>query len=106
VPAATGEPITVYYPVPYASPPNLEIHDSFHNCRILEQRADGFRIVQDNPVLTFTWTARGVKSAPAAQPVAPASVAVLPAAPASVPAPVLPPPSNEPVPVIPANYNR
>src|SRR4051794_11762621 len=35
---AHGAPVTVYYPAPYASPPNLELHDPFHKCKILEQR--------------------------------------------------------------------
>src|SRR4051794_30240485 len=51
----------VYYPVPYGSPPNLELDaDLFHRCEVVEQRADRFRV--RNPTLlphTINWTARG-----------------------------------------------
>jgi hypothetical protein len=86
-----GTPMTVYYPVPYASPPNLEIHDHFKRYIILEQRADCFRIVQDMPGLPVEWTARGVR--------APSLTTVGPAVQAPVfPGPNIPP---EPLPVAP-----
>lgn len=60
-----GEIREVYYPVPYPSPPNLEIDDSFHHYTILEQKADHFRIRNDNGSWHVTWTARGVRVPPA-----------------------------------------
>jgi hypothetical protein len=58
-----GGPVTVYYPVPYASPPNLELHDPFHRCKILEQRPDCFVVVMDGPgIPSVDWTARGVRT--------------------------------------------
>lgn len=64
-----GEEITVYYPVPYASPPNLVIRDPGGVCRVVEQKADCFRIV-NSASLTMgpydvVWTARGVHASPA-----------------------------------------
>jgi hypothetical protein len=61
----------VYYPVAFASPPNLEIEDDglFQRCEIIEQRADRFRVW--NPTFlsrSLSWTARGVQCAPAVPP--------------------------------------
>ncbi len=90
----TGEPVTVYYPVPYASPPNLEIQDPLNKCHIIDQRADCFRIVQDGPgMLNVNWTARGVKS-----------ISPSPALP--TPAIAAQPPANEPTPVVPTGFSR
>jgi hypothetical protein len=89
--------VTVYYPVPYASPPNLEIHDQARNFSLLEQRADCFRIVQVSPGLpNVDWTARGVRS--------PATIAPS----TSDPAPSVPPATvpQEPLPVTGTNPNR
>jgi hypothetical protein len=68
VPARSEQ--VVYYPVPYASPPNLELDadlaDLFRRCEVVEQRPDRFRV--RNPTLfphTIGWTARGVRCAPA-----------------------------------------
>ncbi len=89
-----GEPVTVYYPVPFASPPNLEIRDQPNKCKIIDQRADCFRIVQDGPgVPPVHWTARGVTV-----PASPVTVT-----PAVVATPVQP---NEPQPVVPAGFGR
>jgi hypothetical protein len=69
-----GGPVTVYYPVPYSSPPNLEIHDPFHRCKVLEQRPDCFVVAMDGPgIPSVDWTARGVRS--------PAPATTLPATP-------------------------
>jgi hypothetical protein len=88
-----GAPFMVYYPVPYASPPNLELHDPFHRCKILEQRADGFMVAMDGPSIpSVDWTARGVRTP------APGSVA-----PAVAAAPVQ---SSEPQPIVPTVLAR
>lgn len=55
-----GQELTVYYPKPYASPPNLELDNSSQNCKIIEQRADHFRVRNDGTTLEVKWTARGV----------------------------------------------
>ena len=90
----TGEPITIYYPVPYASPPNLELREPLNKCRITAQRADSFRIVPDSPgMLDPNWTARGVKS------ISPTPILPVPAIVAQAPA-------NEPAPVVPTGFSR
>ena len=53
----------VYYPIPYASPPNLELDDPLHACEIVEQKADHFR-VRINGVAgsaAVKWNASGVR---------------------------------------------
>ncbi|CAN5570456.1 hypothetical protein BH10PLA2_BH10PLA2_39330 [soil metagenome] len=92
--SGNGEPVTVYYPVPFASPPNLEIRDQFNKCRIIEQRADSFKVVQDGPIPpSVHWTARGVTTSVAAPGITPTVVT------ASAPA-------NEAQPVVPASFGR
>jgi hypothetical protein len=49
----------VFYPVPYISPPNLVVHDSFSCVMVTEQKPDRFRVKANGPV-DFTWKARGV----------------------------------------------
>jgi hypothetical protein len=66
-----GEDRIVYYPIPYQSPPNLEIEaESFRSdsVSLLEQKEDHFRIVWKKEELVFprssvqvTWKARGVR---------------------------------------------
>ena len=74
---AAGEMRVVYYPIPYAQPPNLEIDNLCNTCELLVQNADHFQI--RNPALTsrtVDWRARGVKACPpAATPPAPAAPA-------------------------------
>ena len=86
-------PVVVYYPVPYASPPNLETHDHFHQWTILEQKADCFRVVQNSPGPPMNWTARGVRAA-GATPLENSTVTSAPAA------------SSEPLPILPTNFSR
>lgn len=97
---ANGGPMTIYYPVPYASPPNLELHDPFHNYTIVDQRADSFRIVQDQIHVgpggiasdaSVEWTARGVRS-PATLPAATVAAS--------------PPSAAEPQPIATTSYGR
>jgi hypothetical protein len=76
----------IYYPVPYAFPPNLEATDNFGHCEVVEQRADHFRVRnRDGLDATVRWTARGVRyDAPAARPPTPTpSGAPVPAPPAA-----------------------
>jgi hypothetical protein len=60
VPVAKGQEVTVYYPKPYGSPPNLQTDDSVHGYQIVEQKADCFRVRNDNSAWDLKWTARGV----------------------------------------------
>jgi hypothetical protein len=84
---APGEELVVYYPAPYASPPNLEMEDPslFHAGRIIEQRPDGFRIKNTSShAVELAWKARGVKASGPIMSVTPSHVAV-----ESSPAPIL-----------------
>jgi hypothetical protein len=75
-----GQELDVYYPVPYASPPNLEIKGP-GSYTIVDQQADHFRVrakVEGNTIgwEGFDWTARGVRVVlppPAVQPVSAAA---------------------------------
>jgi hypothetical protein len=94
-----GEVQDVYYPIPYASPPNLEVDwMDADACEILEQRADHFRIVMKAGTSPFgvKWKARGVKAPvvvpAAASPCPPPTEAPPPAALPAEPAPVAKPP--------------
>jgi hypothetical protein len=57
----------VYYPIPYASPPNLTIDDLMNECMIVSQEADHFRIRNDGKAnmrwgsVPIKWKARGLK---------------------------------------------
>jgi hypothetical protein len=75
----------VFYPIPYACPPNLQIDRGCHHCVLVLQKEDRFRIC--NPGVfarTVEWTARGVRAMP------PPPVVPVPATPA------LPPPTPVP----------
>jgi hypothetical protein len=100
------QPQTVYYPIPYISPPNLTIKDEWPHERwqLVDQKADHFSIRREplslGPPLEITWTAKGLKGPPAAPVVVlpkgtPGPTPAEPAAPAE---PNLPP---VPVPVTP-----
>jgi hypothetical protein len=63
-----GEELDVYYPVPYASTPNLELRDQFAGMRIVDQKPDHFRVSCTHGTLgplALEWKARGVKGQPA-----------------------------------------
>jgi hypothetical protein len=58
-----SEPVEVYYPVPYGSPPNLSLTGGpSMNCVLVEQKQDHFKAKLappwTNPV-SITWTAQG-----------------------------------------------
>jgi hypothetical protein len=79
----------VYYPVPYAHTPNLELGEDIDQYHLVEQKEDHFRVWNPGPgTATVKWKARGVRVPPPA-PVPPPVVVPEQAAP-------LPP---EPVPV-------
>lgn len=93
-----GELVTVYFPVPYSSPPNLEVTEASclrSHVRVMTQEGGSFVVRNDDTAFdrTVHWTARGVTGQPPA-----AVVPVSPAAPPTLPAPkeALPP---VPVPV-------
>jgi hypothetical protein len=53
----------VYYAVPYQSPPNLTVENTWNDCVITGQWPDHFRV--SNPCLLsreLTWKARGIKA--------------------------------------------
>lgn len=78
----------VYYPLPYAAPPNLDIDCTLHQCNIVEQKADHF-VICNHGVFprSVDWTARGVKCGP------PPGLPLPP----PEPVPALPPPQPLPV---------
>ena len=81
---------TVYYPIPYAHIPNLELSGGIieNEWILVDQQEDHFRIesTRKNGIGTWVcWKARGLKMAPV-NPVAP---------------PPVPPPSSEPLPSAP-----
>jgi hypothetical protein len=59
--------LEVYYPVPYAGPPNLEIEDWHQDCVITEQKDNHFRIRNNHGSWSrnVSWKARGLRVPPA-----------------------------------------
>jgi hypothetical protein len=79
-----GKPLDVYYPAPYASPPNLELTEDAEKCEILEQHSDHFRVqVRGQYNACLHWKARGLRGGP---PIS-APTVVVPSPPTSVPPP-------------------
>ncbi|MBI3412225.1 MAG: hypothetical protein HY040_28170 [Planctomycetes bacterium] len=58
----------VYYPVPYASPPNLVVEPNvIAGCTVVDQKADHFVVRSDRTFpCELKWTARGVRTPSAA----------------------------------------
>ncbi|MFO0843671.1 MAG: hypothetical protein U0797_14950 [Gemmataceae bacterium] len=61
----------VYYPIPYASPPNLDVKTAFGDVVLLDQKPDHFRVAWKGSGPTFgadqvKWKAKGVRRSPAA----------------------------------------
>ncbi len=88
-----GSEKIVYYPIPYASPPNLEFQDDCDYCDVIEEKENCFRIRFHSNFSTtqqtLCWKARGVRCpAPAAAPAEPTPTApsstLLPPAPVPV----------------------
>jgi hypothetical protein len=63
--AVAGEkPIDVYYPIPYASPPNLTVQGD--QIEIVEQKADHFQLKKKDSspgAIEVQWLAQGLRSA-------------------------------------------
>ena len=60
-----GQELEIYYPVPYAGPPNLVAATTFSECQVIEQRPDRFRVKNTtSSPHELTWTARGLKGPP------------------------------------------
>jgi hypothetical protein len=83
----------VFYAVPYAGPPNLELGNDCDDFEIIEQKADHFRIRNRGFFRTAAeWTARGVRLGPCPS-LAPETPPPAPALPVE-PIPVHPTPVN------------
>jgi hypothetical protein len=86
----------VYYPIPYASPPNLTLERCFpaEYARIIDQQADHFRILVTGfttpKAVEIDWTARGI---PAPRVAPTPAVPVPPPCPPPGP-PIVPDPPN------------
>lgn len=80
--------LQVFYPAPYASPPNLTAEDTFNHLRIVEQTPGYFRVENTGGLSAkCCWKARGVRAA-----------VIHPDSPAGGPPPVPPPPLQPPPP--------
>jgi hypothetical protein len=98
-------PQTIYYPIPYASTPNLTLENAEDEdededeWEILEQQWDHFTVRRKGSPVELKWTAKGLKGPPPAVPVVAAPVSsppLTPPRPAPVEGPNLPP---RPIPV-------
>lgn len=76
-----GAAQTVYYPVPYASPPNLVVESTFHTVVIEEQAADHFRVRCDDLFGTVEWKAKGQRIPPPTPPIVVAPIVAPPVSP-------------------------
>ncbi len=73
---------TVYYPIPYASPPNLTLDTPFHSLEIEEQAPDHFKVHVNGSLLgPVTWKAKGLRAPPPHEPPTPVYAPPPPAAP-------------------------
>jgi hypothetical protein len=81
----------IYYPIPYAAPPNLEITCTFHNNDIdlVDQHAEFFRIRNTSTQWSrdVDWKSRGVKTLPPPPPVTATQAPSSPLAPTNPPPP-------------------
>jgi len=58
-----GQQQDVYYPIPYASPPNLTIDDDMGPIVVVQQFPDHFRISNSRPFCEcVTWKAKGLRA--------------------------------------------
>jgi hypothetical protein len=91
----SGQGDDVYYPIAYASPPNLTVNSSLGSATVVEQKPDHFRVCGTGKV---KWVARGVRVGPTVVipgPPTPPPPALLPGPPLT-PAPTPPPPEPKP----------
>ena len=68
----------VFYPIPYASPPNLEIDSTFNHYQLIDQKEDHFRVRNTSNAfcLKCEWKARGLKGSASVAPFHPAELTV------------------------------
>jgi hypothetical protein len=70
VPSSTE--LDIYYPIPYARPPNLELDTDFEDGVLVAQQEDHFRVRNTHAFRrSVKWTARGIRAtepAPVAAP--------------------------------------
>lgn len=67
--APYAQEMTVYYPQPYVSPPNLEFEDEGKSqLIIIDQKPDCFRVKNTHVGREFMWKARGVLATSARAP--------------------------------------
>jgi hypothetical protein len=106
LPVRTGpDPVCVYYAVPFAAPPNLEIEDPSGQSEIVDQKENCFKVrfhanVTSSPQ-TLAWKARGSRASQAPAAGAAPATEVLQPQPSTPSAPAQPMPSmpTAPVPV-------
>jgi hypothetical protein len=56
-----GKELDVYYPIPYALRPNVQISSVFNHSLVIEQQPDHFRVKNPSPFAEdINWEARGV----------------------------------------------
>ena len=80
----------VHYPLPYPRKPNIEIHSTFDDCEIAEERENGFLLRNPNCLSrTVKWKARGMRCDP------PAAAPSVPPPPVPATTPTLPAPTPE-----------
>ena len=79
----------VFYPVPYANRPNLEISDLFSHGELLDQKETSFKVRNASSfAVTLSWKARGVRV------ISPTPEPTLTPPPAPVPVEGAPPPET------------
>jgi hypothetical protein len=90
-----GQDQEIFYPIPYVSPPNLELSGDVDHCEIIEQKPDHFRIRNPKGATSCPhWRARGLRAS-----VPPPAVFVTaPPAASSGPPTEVPPPTSTPLP--------
>jgi len=86
-----GQELDVYYPVPFASPPNLTVTSTWDDAVMVDQQADHFRVKNPGAFSErMRWEARGLKARPPA---------VVVPVPATSPATPSSPPTAPPMPI-------
>jgi hypothetical protein len=90
-----GQDQEIFYPIPYVSPPNLELSGDVDHCEIVEQKPDHFRIRNPKGATSCPhWRARGLRAAPTP----PAVFVTAPPAASYGPPTDVPPPTSTPLP--------
>jgi hypothetical protein len=98
LPVRTGpDPVCVFYAVPFASPPNLDVEDPSGQCDIIEQKENCFKVrfhanVTSSPQ-TLAWKARGTRASQTPATPAAATIEMSQPLPSTPSAPAQPMPS-------------